>query len=270
MSRTGPQVARERHRLRLGRATVPTLAGFTLLGALALGLPIGVIIYWLFNPGHTTFTAATSLLSAALHTAGYAAGAGALATVLAVPVALLSVRHPRRSTILLERSTFVVQALTGLVIALSLVFFAIHSVPYLYQSTPLLIVGYAILFFPLALVAVRTSVAQAPAELEEVGRSLGRRPMAVLWRVVLPLVAPGLAAAFCLVFLSTVTELTLTLVMVPTGVQTLATEFWAYSTNISYGAAAPYAGLMVAIAVVPSYILGRWFDRLPSRALGTS
>ena len=270
VSRSGPQVARERRRLQLGRATVPALSGFALLGALGLGLPIGVIVYWLFNPGHTSFTAATSLASAALHTAGYAAGAGALATVLAVPVALLSVRHPRRSTILLERSTFIVQALTGLVIALSLVFFAIHSVPYLYQSTPLLIVGYAILFFPLALVAVRTSVAQAPVELEEVGRSLGQRPIAVMWRVVLPLVAPGLAAAFCLVFLSTVTELTLTLVMVPTGVQTLATEFWAYSTNISYGAAAPYAGLMVAIAVVPSYVLGRWFDRLPSRALGTS
>ena len=62
----------------------------------------------------------------------------------------------------------------GLVIALSLVFFAIRSVPFLYQSTPLLIVGYAILFFPLALVAVRTSVAQAPVQLEEVGRSLGR------------------------------------------------------------------------------------------------
>jgi iron(III) transport system permease protein len=268
VSRIGPQVARQRRPLRLGRATLPTLAGFTLLAGLALGVPIGVIIYWLVNPGHTTLPASTSLLSAALHTAGYAAAAGALATVLAIPVALLSVRHPRRSTMLLERSTFVVQALTGLVIALSLVFFAIRSVPYLYQSAPLLIVGYAILFFPLALVAVRTSVAQAPVQLEEVGRSLGQRPLAVLWRVVLPLVAPGLAAAFCLVFLSTVTELTLTLVMVPTGVQTLATEFWAYSTNISYGAAAPYAALMVAIAVIPSYVLGRWFDRLPSRASG--
>jgi iron(III) transport system permease protein len=238
------------------------------LAGLALGVPIGVIVYWLCNPGHTTLPASTSLISAALHTAGYAAAAGALATVLAIPVALLSVRHPRKSTMLLERSTFVVQALTGLVIALSLVFFAIRSVPYLYQSAPLLIVGYAILFFPLALVAVRTSVAQAPVQLEEVGRSLGHRPLTVLWRVVLPLVAPGLAAAFCLVFLSTVTELTLTLVMVPTGVQTLATEFWAYSTNISYGAAAPYAALMVAIAVIPSYVLGRWFDRLPSRTSG--
>jgi iron(III) transport system permease protein len=244
---------------------VPSLLGFVALTVLALGVPIGVIVYWLFNSGTTTLPASTSMVGAALTTAGYAAGAGALATLLALPVALLAVRHPRRSTRVLERSTFIVQAIPGLIIALALVYFSIRGLRVFYQSSPLLILGYSIMFFPLALVAVRTSVAQAPVELEEVARSLGRRPLEVWWRVVLPLVGPGLAAAFSLVFLSTVTELTLTLVLVPTGVQTLATQFWAYTTNLSYGAAAPYAGLMIAIAVVPSYVLGRWFNRLPAR-----
>jgi iron(III) transport system permease protein len=163
----------------------------------------------------------------------------------------------------------VVLAVAVFIIALALVYFSIRAVRPLYQTTPLLIVGYAIMFFPLALVAVRTSVAQAPLALEDVARSLGRRRLAVWWRVVLPLVGPGMAAAFCLVFLSTVTELTLTLVLIPTGVQTLATQFWAYTSNLSYAAAAPYAGMMILIAAVPSYILGRWFDRLPSRASQT-
>jgi len=109
---------------------------------------------------------------------------------------------------------------------------------------------------------VRASAAQAPIGLEEIGRSLGRGPWAVALRVTLPLMAPGLAAAFCLVFLSAVTELTATLILVPTGVHTLATQFWVYESNLSYGAAAPYAALIVAIAAVPSVLLGRWFDRL--------
>ena len=79
----------------------------------------------------------------------------------------------------------------------------------------------------------------------------------------LPLVAPGLAAAFCLVFLEAVTELTATLILIPTGAQTLATQFWLYQTNGSYAQAAPYAALMVALAAVPGYVLGRWFSRLP-------
>ncbi|HEY2688116.1 MAG TPA: hypothetical protein VGJ50_06730, partial [Streptosporangiaceae bacterium] len=85
--------------------------------------------------------------------------------------------------------------------------------------------------------------------------------LAVLWRVTLRLAGPGLAAAFCLVFLSVVTELTATLLLIPTGVQTLATQFWAYETNLSYGQAAPFALVMIAVAAVPSYVLGRFFDR---------
>jgi iron(III) transport system permease protein len=88
----------------------------------------------------------------------------------------------------------------------------------------------------------------------------------VLWRVTIPLVAPGLAAAFSLVFLSTVTELTATLLLIPTGVQTLSTQFWSYEQNLSYSQAAPFALLMIAIAALPSYVLGRYFDRLPRRA----
>jgi len=54
------------------------------------------------------------------------------------------------------------------------------------------------------------------------------------------------------------------LILIPTGAQTLATQFWAYTQNLSYASAAPYATLMVLIAVIPSYLLGRWFNRLPS------
>ncbi len=64
---------------------------------------------------------------------------------------------------------------------------------------------------------------------------------------------------------SAVTELTATLILIPTGVQTLSTQFWAYQQNLSYGQAAPFALVMIAIAAVPAYLLGRFFDRLPIR-----
>ena len=48
----------------------------------------------------------------------------------------------------------------------------------------------------------------------------------------LPLIAPGLGAAFALVFISSRTELTATLLLRPTGVDTLATQFWAYTTEL--------------------------------------
>jgi iron(III) transport system permease protein len=265
-SRSGPLAQRIAAPQRLGRVKAAVLAGFALLVGLALGVPIGASVYWILESGHAYLTG-VSLLDAAWHTALYGGIAAALSTVMALPVALLAVRHRGRAYRLLERSTYLVLAMPGLVIALALSYFCErYAGGFLYQSAPLLVLAYAILFFPLALVCVRTSVAQAPRGLEELARSLGQRPLQVLWRVTLPLVGPGLAAAFCLVFLSAVTELTATLILIPTGVQTLATQFWAYQQNLAYGQAAPFALAMIVIAALPSYVLGRFFDRLPSRA----
>jgi len=103
---------------------------------------------------------------------------------------------------------------------------------------------------------------QAPTGLEEVAHSLGHGRLSVLVRVTLPLLVPGLVAGFSLVFLSAATELTATLVLHPTGVETLTTQFWAYTTNFSYGAAAPYALALLLVAMLPGVLLGRWFERI--------
>jgi iron(III) transport system permease protein len=154
----------------------------------------------------------------------------------------------------------------GVVAAFALSYFSErYAGGFLYQSAPLLVVCYTIMFFPLALTGVKASLARAPASLEEMARSLGQHRLAVLSRVTLRLAGPGLAAAFCLVFLSVVTELTATLLLIPTGTQTLATQFWAYETNLSYGQAAPFALVMIAVAAVPSYVLARFFDRAAHR-----
>lgn len=265
--RTGPLAQRMSPRHRLGRAKLPVLVAFVALVGLALGVPIGANIYWMFEGGAHAL-AGVSILDAAWHTALYSGAAAALATLLALPVALLVVRHATRGGRLLERTTYLVLAMPGLVIALALSYFSErYAGGFAYQSAPMLIGAYAILFFPLALVGVRASVAYAPAGLEEIARSLGQRRYAVFSRVTLPLVGPGIAASFSLVFLAAVTELTATLLLVPTGVQTLATQFWAYQQNLSYGQAAPFALVIIGIAAVPSYVIARYFDRLPTGAV---
>ena len=266
----GAGTARQLRPLPLGRLRLVALTGIGLLVVLALGVPVGAIVYLIIQGGSSTLPAAASLPDATLNTFGYATAAGVVATLAALPIALLSVRFPRRRVLALERSNLVVLAVPGLVIALSITYVTEHFLQgRFYQTSPLLVIAYAIMFFPLAVVSVRAAVARAPVGLEEVGGSLGVSRRSVLWRVTLPLVGPGLAAAFALVFLETATELTATLVLHPTNVETLATQFWAYQSNVSYSQAAPYAGVMVLIAAVPGYVLGRWFDRQPAR-MGTA
>ena len=253
--------ARSRPRARLGRRALPSLLALACLVALASGVPVGALIYWIVVGSSTTLPSA-SITGAALSTVGLGLAAAAVTTLAAIPVAVLAVRYPTRLARLVERSTFVARAMPGLIIALALAYFAVRDVFSLYQSSALLVAAYAVLFFPLALISIRPSVAQASPRLEDAARSLGQPPLAVFRRVTLPLIAPGLAAAASIVFLSSVTELTATLVLRPTGTETLATRFWIYSSGLAYGAAAPYAALMIAISAVPTYLLVRWFDAL--------
>jgi iron(III) transport system permease protein len=246
---------------RLGRGRAPVLIGLGALVVLGVGVPLGALAYWMAQSQHTTLPAAATLASATWTTFRYSAWGAGAAVVLALPVAMMTFRRSTLPRIALQRATYVTKALPGVVIALSLVYFATRYSFGLYQTSVLLVSAYAIMHFPLALVCVRTSVAQAPPKLADVGRSLGRGPVAVFLRVTLPLLAPGLLAGFCLVFLTAVTELTATLVLAPIGVQTLATQFWAFQSEVAYGAAAPYALVMVVLAMIPGGLLALWFDR---------
>jgi iron(III) transport system permease protein len=248
-------------RIRLGWASAPILFALGVLLTVAIGFPIGTVVYWMVQSEHTTLPVAATLGQATWNSFIYSVLGAAAAVTLALPVALMTFRYSSAARRWLQRGTYIPLALPGVVVALSLVFFATRYAYGLYQTSALLIFAYAIMHFPLALVCIRASVAQAPARLADVGRSLGRGSFAVFMRVTLPLLAPGLFAGFCLVFLFAVTELTATLLLAPIGVQTLATQFWAYQSEVAYGAAAPYALVIIALAALPAAILALWFDR---------
>ncbi len=262
-ARVGGGAARMPVRIRLGRLTVPAFLALAGLVVLALGVPLGSLVHWLSVGSSTAFPAGT-LLSAAATTLGLAALAAVVTTVLALPVAWLCVRHRSPASTTLERATYFGNALPGIVVALSLVTVSIHFARPLYQTTTLLIVAYVILFLPRAMVNVRSALSQAPPVLDEVAHGLGNGPLTTLRRVTLPLIAPGLGAGAALVFLAVVTELTATLLLAPIGTDTLATRFWSESSTLAFGAAAPYAALMVLLSAPATFVLTRELRRWTS------
>nr|WP_240948046.1 iron ABC transporter permease [Planosporangium mesophilum] len=255
-ARVGRGAARSLEPVRLRGWTAPALVALFAVVALALGVPMGSLVHWLVVGASTAFPVA-SLVTTAATSIGLGLLAALLTTALALPVAWLSVRYRGSVSTLLERSTYVANALPGIVVALALITVSIRFVPSAYQTTGVLLVGYAILFLPRAMVSARAAIAQAPPVLEDVAHSLGTRGATTLRRVILPLIAPGVGAGAALVFLAVVTELTATLLLAPIGTRTLATEFWSHSSDIAYGAAAPYAALMVAISAPATYLLTR-------------
>lgn len=255
-ARIGSGAARRATLHRWGAATPGAAAGMALLAVAALGVPLGCIGFWLATSTSTAFPI-DDLLRTTGTSVGLALLGAAVTTVLSLPVAWLAVRRPGPLARLVERSTYIGNSLPGIVVALALVTVAIRLLPALYQSTAMLIAAYAVLFMPRAMVSLRAALGQSPPELDDVGRALGVRPSGVLLRVTLPLIARGIGAGAALVFLAGVTELTSTLLLAPIGTRTLATQFWSSSTEIEYGAAAPYALLMIVISAPAAYLLTR-------------
>jgi iron(III) transport system permease protein len=156
---------------------------------------------------------------------------------------------------LIETAAYSGHALPGVVIGLSLVFLTLAVLPVAYQTVATLAFAYAVLFLPKSLAASRSAIAAVPPVLDQVARSLGRGPVTAWLTVTLRMTWPGIAAGGLLVLLTAMKELPATLMLRPTGMDTLATELWSRTEIAAYGSAAPYALALIALAAVPAWLL---------------
>jgi len=238
-----------------GRATGLVLVAVVL--AVCLLFPLWTLTSWTLQSinsspdlGELTRALTTSLT--------YSLAAAALTVVLAIPVALLAARHRGPAAVAVERVTYLTHALPGIVIAIAGVYLGVRVLRPLYQTAPLLVLAYVVLFLPLAIGSIRAAIESSPTRWEEVAVSLGQSPRQAFFSVTAPTAASGMAAGAALVFLATMKELPATLLLHPTGVDTLATGLWKHTTISDYGNAAPYAVALLLFAAIPTALLGRW------------
>jgi iron(III) transport system permease protein len=254
--RTGAGTPRPLRPSALGPLRWPAIAFSSAIVGLALVLPASVLVYWLARgiaagiPANVTISAAGGSVMAS--------AAGATVTlVLAVPLAIVAARYPGRLDVVARGASYSGYALPGLVVALSLVFFAASYAPVMYQTLALVTVAYVILFLPQATEPLRGALLQLNPRIEEAGRVLGRSRLAVARRIVLPLVSGPVFAALALVFLTAMKELPATLLLRPTGFETLATRIWTSASAGLYSRAALPALILVAVSAVPAWLLAR-------------
>ncbi len=240
----------------LGHSTIPALLALAALAILSLAVPVWTLLRWLWIGGLDVWDFA-DLGNSLAQTIGLASAAAFITTVLAFPVAWVAVRSSGFLARAVEGANYVTSSLPGIVTALALVTVAIHFARPLYQTVPLIVFAYVLLFMPRALVNVRAGLAQVPPSLEEASRSLGASPTATFLRVTLRLTAPAAAAGASLVFVAVATELTATLLLAPTGTRTLSMLFWSFSSELDYAAAAPYALMLVLLAIPVTVLLFR-------------
>lgn len=253
-ARVGTGAARLPLKRRLGRFTALGLLLPALTTVLALGVPLLTLLRWLVAGGAGVWRLG-EIGPALAQTLALALAGALLTTLAAVPMAWLSIRSPGRLQRVLEACNYLVGSLPGVVVALALVTVTVRVALPIYQTVVTVLLAYLLMFLPRALISLRAGIAQAPVELEHAARSLGRTPAQALWSITMRLAAPSAAAGAALVGLGITNELTATLLLAPNGTRTLATSFWAYSSEIDYAAAAPYALIMVLLSLPMTWLL---------------
>lgn len=249
-ARIGRGSARVVAPIALGALTLPVLAGFAALAILSFAVPLATLGFWVWN-GASAGHGLLRVVPALLGSLGYALPGALLTAALAVPLVVASTHFSGRLSTLADRLPYLVHGLPGVVVALAAVAVSIRFVPAIYQSVALVMLVYAVLSLPLAQSSVRASAELVPRELLTIARSLGRPPFRAFLLAMLPNLLPSLGAALALGTLSLMRELTATLLLAPPGVVTLATEFWNYTNDRQYGAAASFAAVLVLISGLP-------------------
>ncbi len=209
---------------------------------LAIVIPLLVFGIWLARDGIDHFDMTLAWNS------GYASLLAAVAAVaIALPVAFAAMSG--RFGKLMERITFLGFGLPGIVMGTAMVYVGLQ-LPVLYQSLALLVFAYVFRFLPLAVGSVRSTAEGLDPSLVKAARVLGAKPKEAFWRVTMPLSMRGMVAGAALVFLEAMREMPATLMLGPTGFETLATYLWRVYEAGYFGRAAIPGLLLILISAI--------------------
>jgi iron(III) transport system permease protein len=196
------------------------------------------------------------LLTASISTIAVAALGALIALVLSAPIGIILSGSSTRVGRTAQRIITIGHGLPGVVVGLAIVSIG-SKLGALYQTTFLLAFAYALLFLAKSVASMNSSLSRVPTSVKDVASTLGMNQWHVIKKVVAPIAAPGIGLGTILVFLTAMKELPATLMLRPTGFETLATQIWSAASINRFNEAAPYALILVLIAALPSFLISR-------------
>lgn len=231
LHRAGHGVSRHRSFVSLQKWSGVCYSYLVLLFIATVGIPTITVCLWMFRGFNVA--ALGDLLESLIGSCGVAIPSAVFSAVLAVPFAYIGVRYSGRFSNILARIPYLIYAIPPLALGLSVIFYIGST------HTALVLICACILhFLAEATGPVRSSIYQTSPHLEEAARTLGCSSFQAFCRTLLPLLSRGMLVSIALVFLATMKELPLTLLLRPAGYETLAANVWDYTSEAMFAEAA--------------------------------
>ena len=219
-----------------------------------LVLPISVLSYWLIR-GLSVGNSVRAVFGGVVGSLSVSLLAALFSVVVSTPIIIMVSQYRSKFGNILERIMLALYGLPHISVGVAILFITIKIFPAIYQSFTALIISYLIVFLPQAIGAGQASMEQVKSSYLDASAGLGLSKLKSFYRITLPLIYRGLFAGGALVFLSTMKELPQTLLLRPTGLNTMAIDIWSYASEGLFTQAAFSSFILLAISAIPTYIL---------------
>ena len=135
-----------------------------------------------------------------------------------------------------------------------------------YGTDAMLVLGYLARFVPITALALAATTRYVPVSHEEAAAVSGAGWLRTMWRIVLPQMRLGLAAAWVIAFVLVFGELGVSILVAPPGEATLPIRVYTIIANTPSSHVAALALLQTAVIFVPLAALGAAVSLRPSTA----
>lgn len=241
-----------------GREMLLILLWFAVLLGFAVVLPLGLLVQWTWQAVLAEGWS-NQLWQYLQHSFIVALAVAGLAMLLALPVALLQWLRPAFFSRALVQLSSVGFALPGVVAAVAVFTVAYWLMPAFSSvfvlSFIVLVIALMIRFLPLAVQNEAAALSQIKPSVLEAARMLGYGMFGSVLKALLPVLRRGLGVAVILVFVETLKELPMTLMMRPLGFDTLTVRIWLDASEEMLELAAPAALLLIVASLPVLWIL---------------
>src|SRR5919109_1651106 len=219
---------------------------------------------------YTAFAFDAGILNAACNTLLLMVAVPTLIVVISSAISWIVTRSRIPGRFILDAVAFLPHPVPNLLFALAIAYVAllVSDIVPVYGTLYVLIAVYVICWVSFGTRVLNNSMIQVHRELEEAAQVGGAPIIQILWKIILPLVRPGLVYVWIWTSLSAYRELTMAVLLASPKNQVLATYIWGQWHGGGLGDAAAIAVMMMT--VMSPLVTSFWFYARRQQHIATS
>lgn len=194
---------------------------------------------------------------AAKNTLIIATATATIGVFLVTLVSWLSVRGGIRGARIPDRVSFMILGVPGVVLGLALIFIYTALPLPIYGSIWIIVIGLLTVSVPFGTRLMSAAFLQIHRELEEAAATSGSGLWSTFARIVLPLLWPSLARGFLWMFVRSMRDTTIALMLYTVGNQTVAVTLWYLWVDAEFPLASAIAVPMVIVTTALTFLVAK-------------